>query len=68
MDDMILEMDTGQDDIDLETDVAMARETDYNELKNKPQMNGVTIQGSMVLVDLFPDGIVIDGGSAEGVG
>jgi len=68
MDDMILEMDTGQDDIDLETDVAMVRETDYNELKNKPQMNGVTIQGSMVLVDLFPDGIVIDGGSAEGVG
>jgi len=68
MDDMILEMDTGQDDLDLETDIAMVRETDYNELTNLPQINGVTLQGSMVLNDLFPDGIIIDGGSAEGVG
>ena len=41
-------------------------ENDYNKLINKPSLNGVTIIGNMVLADLFPDGLIIDGGTAEG--
>ena len=66
MDDMILEMDTGQDDLDLETDIAMVRETDYNELTNLPQINSVTLTGNQFLADLFPDGIIINGGDSTG--
>jgi hypothetical protein len=40
---------------------------DYNLLRNKPQINGVELIGNKLLADLFPDGIIVDGGSAEGV-
>ena len=41
---------------------------DYEKLINKPSMNGVTILGEMILADLFPDGIIVDGGDADGQG
>jgi len=39
---------------------------DYERLKNKPQINGVTLIGNLFLSDLFPDGIIINGGDATG--
>jgi hypothetical protein len=39
---------------------------DYNVLRNKPQINSITLIGNMLLADLFPEGIIIDGGNAEG--
>lgn len=47
-------------------DRVIYNENDYNKLINKPSLNGVTIIGNMVLADLFPDGLIIDGGTAEG--
>lgn len=38
----------------------------YENLENKPQINSVELIGNKFLNDLFPDGIVIDGGTAEG--
>lgn len=43
-------------------------ENDYDGLRNKPRINGVELIGNKLIADLFPDGIVIDGGTAEGVG
>ena len=39
----------------------------YEQLINKPQINSVELIGNKLLADLFPDGIIVDGGSAEGV-
>ena len=39
---------------------------DYEKLKNKPQINGVTLIGNLFLNDLFPDGIIINGGDSTG--
>lgn len=36
----------------------------YENLENKPQINSVTLVGNKFLNDLFPDGIIIDGGEA----
>lgn len=41
---------------------------DYEMLINKPQINGVTLSGNLMLNDLFADGIVINGGDADGFG
>ena len=39
---------------------------DYNMLRHKPEINGVTLQGSMSFSDFFASGeLIIDGGSAE---
>lgn len=38
--------------------------SDYELLTNKPQINGVELIGNKLLNDLFPDGIIIDGGGA----
>ena len=38
--------------------------TNYEQLTNKPQINGVELIGNKLLEDLFPDGIIIDGGGA----
>lgn len=48
-------------------DVIPLLETDYNHLYNKPSINNVTLVGNKNMSDLFPDGLIIDGGSAEGV-
>lgn len=37
----------------------------YNALSNKPQINGVELIGNKLIADLFPNGLIIDGG--EGV-
>lgn len=39
---------------------------DYEKLKNKPQINSVTLIGNLFLNDLFPDGIIINGGDSTG--
>ena len=38
---------------------------DYNLLLNKPEINGVQLIGNKLIADLFPNGLIIDGG--EGV-
>lgn len=63
-DDMLLDMDSGGD-IDL-MDSVPYYSRDYNKLENKPRINGITLQGNRFLSDLFPDGIIIDGGGATG--
>lgn len=40
--------------------------SDYEKLANKPKINNVELIGNKLLNDLFPDGIIIDGGTAEG--
>ena len=40
---------------------------DYNLLRNKPRINGVELSGNKLMNEFFPDGLIIDGGSAEGV-
>lgn len=61
--DLILEMDEEED---LELEVSVPVITDYNHLQNRPRINGVILEGNKILNDLFPDGIIIDGGTAEG--
>jgi len=39
----------------------------YSDLPDKPQINGVTLSGNLKFNDLFPDGLIIDGGTAEEV-
>lgn len=50
-----------------ETSQTAERVKYYENLENKPQINGVTLVGNKYLNDLFHDGIIIDGGTAEGV-
>lgn len=38
----------------------------YEDLINKPQINMVELIGNLQLHDLFPDGIIINGGDAVG--
>jgi hypothetical protein len=51
----------------IEESYSMVVSGDYELLSNKPQINGVELIGNKLLADLFPDGIIVDGGSAEGV-
>lgn len=37
---------------------------DYNPLKNKPSINGITLSGDKTLTELMYDGLIIDGGDA----
>ena len=39
---------------------------DYDLLEHKPQINGETLVGNKLLADLFPDGIIINGGNCTG--
>ena len=39
---------------------------DYNKLNNKPQINNVELIGNISLEDLFPDGLIINGGTSGG--
>ena len=64
-DDITLETDNN-DDLILETTSGIGGTTDYNVLKNKPQINGITLEGNKLLADLFSDGLILDGGDAEG--
>lgn len=66
--DLILELDDEEDDLYLDdSNPYMPSGTeDYNELWHKPQINGVELQGNMSINDLFPDGLIIDGGGALG--
>lgn len=51
---------------DVQIDVSSPSGThDYNKLKNKPQINDVTLEGNKYLMDLFPDGILINCGDSN---
>ena len=50
----------------IEAEYKMVAATDYEQLENKPQINGVTLIGNKLLMDLFPDGIIINGGDSTG--
>jgi len=39
---------------------------DYNRLRNKPSINNVELIGNLDFNNLFPDGLIIDGGKAGG--
>lgn len=40
--------------------------SDYNLLHNKPKINSVELKGNILFSELFPDGMIIDGGGAWG--
>ena len=66
-DDLILEIDD-ESELVLTNDVPYyEKETNYENLENKPQINSVMLIGNKFLQDLFPDGIIIDGGTATEV-
>ena len=52
--------------IGMGTSYSMTTSTDYELLINKPQICGVELIGNKLLADLFPDGIIINGGNCEG--
>ena len=64
-DDLLLEL-SGADNFVLEESVPIIRTTSYNELYNKPKINDVELIGNQYLADLFPDGIIINGGNSTG--
>jgi len=77
MGDLILEMSDNSDielleesgsDIDLMNGLPYYKQgtDDYDELKNKPSINHVTLIGNLQLADLFQDGIIINGGDSTG--
>ena len=39
----------------------------YDDLYNKPMINGIELVGDINQNDFFPDGLLIDCGTAEGV-
>ena len=63
-DDAILTEDSDNDTVLNEDIPYYEKETDYENLENKPQINSVELVGNKFLNDLFPDGIIIDGGEA----
>lgn len=69
-DDEELELQLDDDspmDLNIGNEVIQVFIKDYNRLDNKPSINGVTLQGNIQIMDLFPNGLVIDGKDAEGV-
>ncbi len=50
--------------VGLGANYTMVSSDDYELLSNKPQINGVELEGNKLLADLFEDGIIIDGGGA----
>ena len=62
-----LDLDSsGQMDLNLGGGSWYAPIRNYELLTNKPQINGVTLIGNKILADLFPDGIILNGGDATG--
>lgn len=59
-----LVMDDNNDEKLVEHLPYYAKETNYEKLENKPQINNVELIGNKFLNDLFHDGIIIDGGEA----
>lgn len=63
-DDSVLVEDSENDAILNEDTPYYEKESNYEKLENKPQINNVELIGNKFLNDLFPDGIIIDGGEA----
>ena len=63
-DELILELDDSG--VTLEETQTLGGTRDYNKLKNKPSIGGVTLQGEKNLSDFIDDYIIIDGGVASG--
>lgn len=60
--------DSGVASFEPGTPVIVSGARDYERLINKPQINGVELIGNKTIADLFPEGLIIDGGSAEEAG
>lgn len=56
----------GRTNKDVSIGVSGSGTHDYNKLDNKPQINDVTLEGNKYLMDLFPDGILINCGDSNG--
>lgn len=64
---LALDLDSsGQMDLNLGGGSGYAPIRNYELLTNKPQINGVTLMGNKFLADLFPDGIILNGGDSTG--
>jgi hypothetical protein len=62
--DMVLEMNEDPE-IEIQLDAPVGGgTTDYMALTNKPSISGVVLVGNLTLADLFPQGIIIDGGDS----
>lgn len=62
--DMSVGTETPEVPLTMGTKYVMEAIRDYERLENKPKINGVELVGNKFLADLFPDGIIIDGGGA----
>lgn len=63
-DELELSLDENEEEFSLED--AMPILDDYNKLRHRPEINGVTLEGSMSFSDFFSSSeLIIDGGNAE---
>lgn len=77
MDELILVIDDEEElelqlDDDPPVDLKIGEEVvpimikNYDQLDNKPSINGVVLQGNKQFSDFLQNGLIIDGGTAEG--
>lgn len=62
-----LQLENESDTLDLQMGDAAIGTTNYEYLRNKPQVNGRTLIGNMAVSYLLQDGLILDGGTAEEV-
>lgn len=61
-----LELSLDENDEEFSLEDAMPILDDYNKLRHRPEINGVTLEGSMSFSDFFSSSeLIIDGGNAE---
>lgn len=54
-------------DASIDESIVVVHSNDYNNLINKPTINGVELAGNKTMNELLVNGLIIDGGSAEEV-
>lgn len=62
-----LQLDDGSESMNLQLGDAVAGVTNYEVLRNKPQVNSRTLIGNMSVAELLQDGLILDGRTAEEV-
>lgn len=62
-----LELGDGAEPLELQLGDAVAGVTNYEVLRNKPQINSRTLVGNMSVAEILADGLILDGGTAEEV-
>lgn len=63
-DELELSLDENEEEFSLEDTMPIL--DDYNKLRHRPEINGVTLEGSMSFSDFFSSSkLIIDGGNAE---